>query len=423
MEHERLISILRQNIETAINGKLMIWKSYMKNKVFIEQMIAALYSSQQLANCGINEVEIKKSEKKLNLIFPEVLRNYYLKFGNSQILNYHDELFRIQDIFIDSFHNEDYVVFCKEKGRNKFYGIKTAEVRQKNPLVYTKSSERLKDDKGHNFSFVWHESPKSHDTLEKFLLYFSIENTFEEGLAYRFSLHDAHDVEKVTMLINNGTIPMQKITDISQATTDGKVYSNYYMDNHSAMHILYISEKNDNKMGYLYFASGDAIAYKNTMAILNGNGIKPEKRDDPVNDYKIYKRLSATIGSIIVPGGYDNWRERHKDAILVPEKTVNKIYDLLLKANANFDYYGISTEYSKEQINYLVALLKNRVEEMTDNENFMFLPIKKIMDYNDFYYSDNIDYRRYKNYIITVLEELITWLEAVTDEKIQIIGV
>ncbi|GHV79708.1 hypothetical protein AGMMS49944_14990 [Spirochaetia bacterium] len=391
----------------------------MENKVFIEQVITTLYPAQQLEQCGINEAEIKDAEKMLHLVFPEQLRNYYLQFGNSQILNYNDELFRIQDIFLD----EDYVVFCKEKGWNKFYGIKAADMQQKNPLVYTKSSERLKGDTSHHFTFVWHESSKNKETLEKFLLHFSIENSLEGGLEYRFSVHDIHDIERVTLLINNGTILIQKLADISQTKDNGTVYSNYYMDNRSAMHILYISENNVNKMGYLNFAAGDAGIYKKTIANLNSNGIKPEKRDNPANDYKIYKRLSAVIGSIIVPGSYDNWRKRRKEAIVVPERTINKIYDLLLKANPDFDYYGISTEYSKEQIKELIALLSIRVDKMKNNENFMFHPKKKIMDYPDFYYSDNIDYRRYKHHIIAVLEELITWLEAVTDEMITIIGV
>jgi hypothetical protein len=124
-----------------------------------------------------------------------------------------------------------------------------------------------------------------------------------------------------------------------------------------------------------------------------------------------------------VPGSQEGWRERRQEAILVPEKSVNKIHDLLLQVNADFDYYGISTEYSKEQIRDLVTLLAKRVEEMENNADFMFHPKNTRMEYNDFYHEDNIDYRRYKNHILKMLKELINWLNNVKEEKINIIGV
>jgi hypothetical protein len=387
----------------------------------IEQIIFTIYDFQKLNYCGINETEIKESEKKLNLIFPKVLRNYYLKFGNSKILNPNDELFKIKDVFIDYLQDEQYLVICKEKSWNKFYGIKIVDLQQENPLVYIKGN--ISDENSHNFKFVWHTNLKNCETIEKFLIHFIVKNSLNGGLEYGFSVIDTQDIEYITILINNKTIAIQKLIDISASNANSSVYSNYFIDNHCAMSILYVSEENGNKMGVLRFAAGDKDIYKKIVDILNSNGIKINKKDNPVNNYKIYKRLSLTRGSIIVPGGYDNWRTRRSEAILVPEKAINKVYDLLIKANPDFDYYGISTEYSKEQIKDLVKLLVNRVEEMKNNKDFMFHPKNKIIEYNDFYFIDNIDYRRYKNHIIKMLNELTNWLNNVNEEKINIIGV
>jgi hypothetical protein len=230
------------------------------------------------------------------------------------------------------------------------------------------------------------------------------------------------DSEQASLLVDNGAIAVQKVDDISVSHTDSPSYSNYFIENQCAMHIFYLFTENG-KIGFFRFAAGDKAIYQKTKDILNSNGIKPEKQENPANKYKLYKRLSATIGLIIVPGSYDDWRKRRKEAILMPEESVNKIYDLLLKVNPDFDYYGISTEYSKEQIKELVSLLVNRTEEMKNNANFMFHPTKKSMRYKDFYHRDNIDYRKYKNHIIKMLQELITWLNTVKEEKINIIGV
>jgi hypothetical protein len=60
---------------------------------------------------------------------------------------------------------------------------------------------------------------------------------------------------------------------------------------------------------------------------------------------------------------------------------------------------------------------------MENNENFMFHPEYKTMEYNDFYHTDNIDYRKYKKHILKMLRDLINWLNTVKEEKINIIGV
>jgi hypothetical protein len=389
----------------------------------IEQIISTIYNLQQLKCHGVAESEITETEKKLNVVFPEILRNYYLKFGNTKTLNYNDALFKPQDTFIDYLPDEQYLVICKKEAGGEFYGIKITDLHRKNPLVYTKSYMRIHSENNHRVSLVWHKSHKNCETLEKFLMHFIIENSFDGGLKYGFSVYDTNDIEHTAMLIKNETIALQKVNEISDSNDNSSVYSNYFIDNHCAMHILYISEKNGNKMGFLQFAAGDKTVYKKIKNILNDNGIKTEKNENPANNYKIYKRLSATIGSIIVPGTYDDWRTRRKEAILVPEESVNKIDDLLLQVNPDFDYYGISTEYSKEQIKDLVVLLANRVEEMKRNESFMFHPKNKRMEYNDFYYRDNIDYRRYKKYILKMIQELVNWLNTVKEEKINIIGV
>jgi len=70
--------------------------------------------------------------------------------------------------------------------------------------------------------------------------------------------------------------------------------------------------------------------FQENIEKLKVHGIKVCEETDNANEYKIYKntKMFPMIGSIIVPGS-EVRRIRRKKTILIPEKSVRKILDIL----------------------------------------------------------------------------------------------
>jgi len=110
----------------------------------LKQIVNDIYGIEDSCYHGIEESVIKEIEEKLQLIIPETLRNYYLLYGNNRELNFYDELFKPQDIFIDNTQETQYLVIGKRYIANYFYGINIGDLHEKSPAIYTKSSVRIK---------------------------------------------------------------------------------------------------------------------------------------------------------------------------------------------------------------------------------------------------------------------------------------
>jgi hypothetical protein len=156
---------------------------------------------------------------------------------------------------------------------------------------------------------------------------------------------------------------------------------------------------------------------------LKMNNIKVDKCINSTREYKIYKGRFPMSGLKMLPGSYDGWWERRDSTILVPEESVTKFIDILDNVNSDFDYYGITTEYSKDQIALLIELLTERIYEMQNNKNYMFHHGRKIINYNDYYLKNNIEFRKYKKQIIKMLVDFVDWLKNIEDDRINILGV
>ena len=106
-------------------------------------------------NChGFTEKQIAAAEKRLKIKFPEVLRNYHLKFGKTRKLNINDHLFRLKDIYIEE---SRFLVFGKTHYFTNYFGINIKDTRKRNPPVFEKIFKR--DDGTGKRGYVW-ESKK-----------------------------------------------------------------------------------------------------------------------------------------------------------------------------------------------------------------------------------------------------------------------
>ena len=77
-------------------------------------------------NCrGYTEKQIVAAEKKLKLKFPEVLRNFYLKFGKTRKLNITDHLLHIKDVYIEE---DKYIIFGKTSYFSNYFGISIKDI-------------------------------------------------------------------------------------------------------------------------------------------------------------------------------------------------------------------------------------------------------------------------------------------------------
>ena len=104
-----------------------------------EEIVIKAFSLDKTKNYGISRHRIDRVEKKLKLRLPMALEKFYLFFGRNKKLNINDEIFKIEDIFIDE-HN--FLVFGKKHEMlgltGSFLGIKIEEITELNPIAYEK---------------------------------------------------------------------------------------------------------------------------------------------------------------------------------------------------------------------------------------------------------------------------------------------
>jgi hypothetical protein len=365
---------------------------------------------------GIDESIIKEIEENLQLTLPEDLRNFYLLYGNIKELNHNDELFKPQDFFIDNWQGTKFLVIGKRYPFGGYYGINITNMDKSNTVIYKKEHVRIKDTFKHES--IWQEKC----TIESFLLSFMITNGFSGGLKYSFDTDTSQSVEDITKLINNKKLNVTIIDELSHSDADASNYHNYYIGEHYIISLFYVTREKYHA-GYGHFSTNVKSVYREYKRLLITKGIKICKSEDEINNYKIHKKKYQMPVLRVVPGSYESYRKKIDKSIWIPEDSAYKLTDILKEVNADFDYYGISTEYSKEQISQLIELLSKRAEEMQNNENFMFHPRWKDMDYNDYYAHNNIEFRKYKKQIIKMFLDFINWLKNVEEDRINIIGV
>ncbi len=100
-----------------------------------QQKIRQLYGLDETRNYGFSETEILDLEKRLNFVFPKVLREYYLTLGKNQKLN--DTFNRLLKPKSEiDFSTDRHLVFYEENQAVVYWAIKEQDLYLDNPCVY-----------------------------------------------------------------------------------------------------------------------------------------------------------------------------------------------------------------------------------------------------------------------------------------------
>jgi hypothetical protein len=367
----------------------------------LEQIISKLFNLQKSQYHGIKEAQITRVEKKLNIQFPETLRNFYLLFGNNKKININSELFRIEDIYIE---NGQYIVIGKPYMAGNYFAIDINHLGNNNPIIYPGSYVRDEGSlKGH---YEWEiDYEDYYENTEEFLLQIVIASGLDGGLKHLIKIDGALFPNS----FNTKIIEMNEIESISCP-----YMPKYYTDDYTYVLETWSFERYQHSD----FGTEDTRLYKEVKAALDTIGMKV-KKDDRYLDYKIHKKPFHPPVLRFYSGDYDRGT-KNQNFVLVPEDSAFKFLDILRRANAEFDYYGTDMVYNKEQIAILITGLTERLSEMKNNKNFCFVKKNTNLDY---YSKDNVDFRRYKKQILKMFMDLIQWLDNVQEDKITILGV
>ncbi|HEX6432420.1 MAG TPA: hypothetical protein VF008_32225 [Niastella sp.] len=164
------------------------------------QKIRHLHNVPENENFGFEESKIVELEKRLGIVLPAKLREYYLTLGKHEAINYsHNRLLQPGgEIY---FSQDAYLIFYEENQAVVSWGIKKEDLSNSNPPVYGNySSDEFNPD--------WHlESP----TTEGCLLMLAVYNGVLGGLTYNANCLETIKPEVVSYIKDN----WQEVADVS----------------------------------------------------------------------------------------------------------------------------------------------------------------------------------------------------------------
>jgi len=361
---------------------------------------------------GIPEKEIAAVEQKLNIRFPEVLRNFYLLFGNNEKMNINCESYRIEDVYIDE---NQYLVIGKQYFHMNLYGISIADITEKNPVLFYKT---IRHDRIHKTKqYLWENEEY---TLEEYILDTVINSGFDGGLKYRFS----YDREEYGLLSKNrsNTFLEEIITTFELSEIEEKSFCRIKYYAHEYNFIMRIYFDHENIIEYIKVVTENREFYEKVSTVFFRNGLRIERDiDNYSKEFEIYEKYLSGAIVHFYPGKYEDkdYYKVRNWSISVHEDAIYQFYDILKKVNNDFDIYGIYTYYDNDQVNKLIDELGKRVEEMRTNQHFGFI----FEDKMNYYKRKNIHYRRYKNQIIEMLITLIEWLQNLEKKELSVMGI
>lgn len=176
------------------------------------QKIQRLYNLSEYENFGFSETEILELEKKLDIVLPAKLREYYLELGKHENINYsHNRLLKPDSEI--GFSDDGYLVFYVENQVVAFWGIKEEDLKLDNPPVWAKYDTIEKSD--------WVMETQ---TVEDFFLLMAVYNGAFGGLTYNGNFMGSVDSETVDFVEENFTL----ISEISKGNQ--KVYTDDFYD-------------------------------------------------------------------------------------------------------------------------------------------------------------------------------------------------
>lgn len=207
-----------------------------------QQKIRQLYELDETKNYGFSETEILDLEKRLNFVFPKVLREYYLTLGKNKQLN--DTFNRLLKPKSEiDFSTDRYLVFYEENQAVVFWAIKEQDLQLDNPCVYGNYDAV-------NLTQEWFiDSP----TMESFLLSMAFWNGVLGGL--KFNANTETDLTETV------------INKIEEFWTEIKGITNqqlrFFTSDFSDI-IAFTTDLNS-KINGLYIGSNDKKKYKNII--------------------------------------------------------------------------------------------------------------------------------------------------------------
>ena len=352
------------------------------------EKIIKLFSLTKNKYHGIKEEKIVLIERKLNIRFPEVLRNYYLLFGRNKKLNINDVLFRIEDVYIE---DNQFLVFGKNS-YNNFYGVSINDIKHKNPIIYLKKYKR--DKTSRQLIYEWQEMESS---IGNFLLKKIINSGIDGGFKYCFDNENIHS--KIfglgKQISKNDDLFRKKFTIIKSISEKNEHYDIIYytIDYDFIFRIFWLEDK----MYYLDFGTEQKDVYNKIVSEFHSNGIILEKKKRNYSkDYEIQNKYIDGPTVEIYPSKYvwttcENYIKKRENSIFLNENAISKFHDLLIKINKEFDIYGISTVYNEKQVKILIKELSERLYKMKNEREFHFIDRKGNYDY---YSHNNIEFRR-----------------------------
>jgi hypothetical protein len=248
--------------------------------------------------------------------------------------------------------------------------------------------------------------------MDNFLLDRVIANGLKGRLKYRINLWEDQNIvfENLSVMEN---ILGDKIPELSSKCLK------YYTSNYE--YIIELMFNKSNAIIGFEFGTNNRSNFVKIRNQLQSIGIKANREsNNNEKEYLLYKDYCLSPMLEILPGQYNDVKNRNTgESIFLSQDAVLNFTDLLVKVNKDFDYYGISTEFNREQINALIEELKNRLDEMKNNRAFSFARKGNL----DYYETINVKYRKYRPQIIRMLTELIEWLSGIRNDKISILGI
>lgn len=176
------------------------------------QKIQRLYNLSEYENFGFSETEILELEKKLDIILPAKLREYYLELGKHENINYsHNRLLKPDSEI--GFSDDGCLVFYVENQVVAFWGIRKEDLKFDNPPIWVKYDTIEKSD--------WMIETQ---TTENFFLLMAVYNGTLGGLPYNGNFLGSVDSEIVDFVEENFTL----LPEISKGNQ--KVYTDDFYD-------------------------------------------------------------------------------------------------------------------------------------------------------------------------------------------------
>lgn len=212
------------------------------------QKIRHLYGLDEAENYGYTITEIFDLEKRLSIVLPKAIREYYLQLAKCAAIN--DTFNRLLTPKTEiGLSTDKYLVFFEENQSVVYWGIKEQDLQLGNPPVYTKySSENLQQE--------W-EIDSS--TTENFLLSMAFWNGVLGGLTYNANTEYESDLsEEVIHKVEKNWKEIKGITNQNL-----RFFTNDYSE------IIAFTLDSDAVVNGIYIGSNDEEKYQNIVGILN----------------------------------------------------------------------------------------------------------------------------------------------------------